>query len=595
MIRKICLCSTATACCYKIPTLMETSATDNDVKKLDSGEGLWNDVTGSISDNNNKSNKSNFHTNNRNENPNISCYLPPPPPICIRQPKFHHNHRDAILQSAGVAAVAADADADAAMARTIATVPPCFLLNHHRYLPIPHAGVSAWFPFFSWFQLQHLHLKNHFHMPDDPNHPNVRPPPPSTTNATTAATAISSCRFRGINRTHCESSSPQPPRTLHQKPPDNSRGTSQSLSSSVSIASSSSSQQQQQLLPSSSSRTWDRWWMYMNPFRSSSSSSVWDMWKLDASVLVQRQHDEMVAQQILQQLQTNQRMIQQQRQETLSTPTHYEQLQEQIRSLQQEWIQTVFGPNITTIQERQEFIEQYGCTGWTDDVLDYLLQLGSSSSSSPQHHHYGHRGYIEIGAGNGQWAQILTDRYEQQQLKGNHLPLSQQQQQQQQQQPRRPLFNFVLAYDDMSALPLHPIVYKNKRKKNNHDSTGVVTPVVTVRPLINHSIDATIRQWICRGRILLLVYPPSMSDMAYCAVKAYDEVHGNDPTTEPILVYIGEGRNGMNGNQEFFDYIEDPKHHWSIRQVMNVRSFGSKGYEKMYVLTKTTKQSLHPN
>jgi hypothetical protein len=195
------------------------------------------------------------------------------------------------------------------MLQWLVQLPPCFLLNHRRHLPIPFTGVSttAWFPFFSWFQLHHLHL-NHFHMLDDPNHPNIRPPP-RTRNAT-ATTAISSCRFRGINRTHCESSSPQP-RTLHQQRPvvvassseeekeDNSRCTSQSLSSSaVSIASSSSQQLQQ---PSSSSRTWYRWWMYINPFRSS-SSSVWDMWKLDASVLVllvQRQHDEMVAQQIL--------------------------------------------------------------------------------------------------------------------------------------------------------------------------------------------------------------------------------------------------------------------------------------------------------
>lgn len=94
-----------------------------------------------------------------------------------------------------------------------------------------------------------------------------------------------------------------------------------------------------------------------------------------------------------------------------------------IRSLHEQFCAIAYGSGVTP-QEREDFVvvsaisvlviqanlsmisslttgvitQRYGCTGWTDDVLDALFELGDS------------RGYVEIGAGNGQWARALTDR-----------------------------------------------------------------------------------------------------------------------------------------------------------------------------------------
>ena len=43
-------------------------------------------------------------------------------------------------------------------------------------------------------------------------------------------------------------------------------------------------------------------------------------------------------------------------------------------------------------------------------------------------------------------------------------------------------------------------------------------------------------------------------------------------------------KGGANANHAFFDYLE--KNDWILDSVMPVKSFGSKGYEKMYVLRK---------
>jgi hypothetical protein len=148
----------------------------------------------------------------------------------------------------------------------------------------------------------------------------------------------------------------------------------------------------------------------------------------------------------------------------------------------------------------------------------------------------------------------------------------------------------VLAYDNYSRIPLDHDRYQHAR-----------SPVARahfydrVQPILNKdAMVAVLQQWASRGRILLLVYPPPESDMALTALEAYDRVIHTTTTTIPndangnvgMLVYVGEGPGGANANEAFFDYLEDPANNWKLHRVMNVVSFGTKGYEKLYIFQK---------
>ena len=84
---------------------------------------------------------------------------------------------------------------------------------------------------------------------------------------------------------------------------------------------------------------------------------------------------------------------------------------------------------------REDFLIQYGCTGYTNEILEYLVEKFSS------------RGIIEVGAGNGQWARALSDHY------------AMKQKQQQSSNTTSKSFEFILAYDNMEQLPLSPKIY----------------------------------------------------------------------------------------------------------------------------------------
>jgi hypothetical protein len=287
------------------------------------------------------------------------------------------------------------------------------------------------------------------------------------------------------------------------------------------------------------------WWWWKQ--RNDSS-----FWHLDPAVVRQRRRDEAQAQALLMSIQ--QHIAAQPRRSgnaassaTNASPPVIENDITELQKLQQEWLQVVFGAGITSIAQRQIFVEEYGCTGWTDEVVSLLLDVA------------GDRGIVELGAGNGQWARRLTEAY--QERKQNRGGSSR----------RDDKFDFVLAYDDRSALPMPA----QKTQRND-----------MVRPLLGNSVAATIRQWQCRHRVLLLVFPPPDSDMAYEAVQAYDEVHSQSTNTNtvsaPAIVYVGEGKGGVNANAAFFDYLRD--HGWYVHTVLPVHSFGTKGKEQLYLL-----------
>jgi hypothetical protein len=216
-----------------------------------------------------------------------------------------------------------------------------------------------------------------------------------------------------------------------------------------------------------------------------------------------------------------------------------------IRELQDQLYEITYGKGITP-QAREDFLVRYGCTGWNDKVLETLVDLCAS------------RGIVEIGAGHGQWARAIDDAYEQ-----RHPSTTLHQ--------RKKRFDFCLAYDDMSNLPLNTHVY-NPFTQPHHDYFG------QVHTLEEGAMERVLKSWACRGRVLLMVYPPP-GDMAMEVVRHYVEAAAENDT----VVFVGEGRGGANGNDELFDYFESGN--WILLEIVDVQTPpGDKGYEKMFIL-----------
>mmetsp|Transcript_16356 Transcript_16356/g.35529 ORF Transcript_16356/g.35529 Transcript_16356/m.35529 type:complete len:435 (+) Transcript_16356:41-1345(+) len=233
---------------------------------------------------------------------------------------------------------------------------------------------------------------------------------------------------------------------------------------------------------------------------------------------------------------------------------------ERINAIFQRISSIAYGEGVTP-QAREDFLIRYGCTGWTEDVLDYIVALASD------------RGIVEIGSGNGQWARAILDRHEEMvsNISNNGIGTNDRGR-------RRKTFELVLPYDDMSDLPLSPKVYH--RHTQPHSDY-----MMDVRKC--NSPTEVLRKWESRGRILMLVFPPP-GPFALDCVKAYvDTYEGND-----TVIYVGEGRGGANGNEELFTYFCGGD--WALEKVMDVKpSPGGKGYERMFVLRKVKDEAKH--
>lgn len=314
--------------------------------------------------------------------------------------------------------------------------------------------------------------------------------------------------------------------------------------------------------------------------------------------------------------------------------------QEKQQQLLQEMNTIIYGVGITS-QMRQQFIIQFGCTGYTPDILHHLVT------------NYADRGIIEIGAGHGQWARALYDHY--QKMKndetditaadginneehnnsnnGGHHP-----HRQTRHQTRHSWMlhenKFIVAYDSKESLPLSSSSLSSMSETTTSTSrasslqTSVLPPTQeeiksyfynNVRTVNN--IEAVTKY--AHGRVLLLVYPPPGS-MAIDTIHAYinatnnpsnlnhhpnrkhhhhNQYHDDESSNNSsdwkndIVIYVGEGRGGANANDEFFDYFlgisnnntssnkKSSSGSWVLEKVMTVKSCpGGKGYEKLFIL-----------
>lgn len=220
---------------------------------------------------------------------------------------------------------------------------------------------------------------------------------------------------------------------------------------------------------------------------------------------------------------------------------------ERIHQIHLKLHEITFGVGVTP-QIREDFLARYGCTGWTDDILDALVDLADN------------RGIVEIGAGHGQWARALTEKRAQVD------------------RTRSNAFDFVLAYDNMSDLPLSTKVYHQRTQPAHDFFFSKVSPCT--------DIESVLRQWTCRGRVLMLVYPPP-GDLALDSIKAYVKLGPENDT----VIFVGEGRGGANADDAFFDYLESGN--WALIDIKDVLSQpGGKGYEKLFIFKHLSVRSI---
>jgi hypothetical protein len=170
---------------------------------------------------------------------------------------------------------------------------------------------------------------------------------------------------------------------------------------------------------------------------------------------------------------------------------------------------------------------------------------------------------VEIGAGHGQWARALSDAFIREQGHANADDAS---------SPTK-RFDFVLAYDDRSNLPLNTHVY-NPYTQPHHDYFGKVHPLQQNE----ESLQRVLRSWHCRGRVLMVVYPPP-GPMAVTVLRTYVAA---DDRANDTFVLVGEGRGGANGDDALFDMLENGE--WVLLKELPVRRPpGDKGYERCFV------------
>ena len=302
--------------------------------------------------------------------------------------------------------------------------------------------------------------------------------------------------------------------------------------------------------------------------------------KLPARCKRQRQQDELRLRQLMEKAQVLQKE---------KAPPQ----QQQQQRLGQQLFETAYGQGVTP-QQREDFLIRYGCTGFTDEIVEYLV------------HNCGwNAGIVEIGAGHGQWARALNDKYnaaaaaaaaEQQQhvvldeSNGNSNTSRTTTPKQQRSKNNDKHFDFCLAYDDQSNLPLNTHIY-NQYTQPHHDYFGKVHKLGgsgsdgSFNNNGNHAaqhvhLRKLLSSWTCRGRVLMIVYPPP-GPMAVDVLNVYLEAAPDNINN--TFVYVGEGRGGANGNDDLFDLLENGE--WILLKEMDVKKPpGDKGYEKLFVL-----------
>eukprot|EP00945_MAST-04E_sp_MAST-4E-sp1_P004125 g4125.t1 len=178
-------------------------------------------------------------------------------------------------------------------------------------------------------------------------------------------------------------------------------------------------------------------------------------------------------------------------------------------------------------EKRAEYVEKYGCAAWTDEALDILLD---------------HSPLIELGAGAGKWLQAFMTK---------HYP-----------------HGDMVGFDNNSSIapPSASSSDDGHRRDPKHVST------------VQFGDESELLNPAHTHRTLFLCYPPLLEDsrLALDALKRYKG---------DTLIYVGEGRGGVNGGESFFDRLELE---WEVSKSVKLNPFPS-NFERLFVLKRREK------
>jgi hypothetical protein len=197
----------------------------------------------------------------------------------------------------------------------------------------------------------------------------------------------------------------------------------------------------------------------------------------------------------------------------------------------------------TTPDGRRLHLEKYGCAKHTPLIMGAIAGLANERL-----------GLIEMGCGNGQWSRILADDYKVD----------------------------VIAFDNMSAVPLNLSLYHNRTQPS---ADYFYSKIIQGSHKVFYDRKA---QESLKGRVLLVVFPDP-GRMAMQSLLGYTDVDDDNDT----FVYVGEGRGGANGDNALFDELESGR--WRLLMVENVEGYGTKGLEKMFVFKRWRAKSNNDN
>jgi hypothetical protein len=211
-----------------------------------------------------------------------------------------------------------------------------------------------------------------------------------------------------------------------------------------------------------------------------------------------------------------------------------------------------------TVQDRQVYLEKHGCVQTTPQALAVvhraLQTLPTADTTSEEL-----RGIVEIGVGFGQWARQLIDAYK----------------------------IDIVAFDNMENLPLDPRVHHKQTK-------GYELYFYQDKVFFgdHHIFQNKQMQEVHRlnGRVLMMIFPDPGS-MAVQSLVAYSESSDRND----MLIYVGEGRGGANGNDAFFDELDsvdaEGNSKWVLQETCKLSPFGQKGFERLFVFKRNSSSS----
>jgi hypothetical protein len=210
-----------------------------------------------------------------------------------------------------------------------------------------------------------------------------------------------------------------------------------------------------------------------------------------------------------------------------------------------------------TAKDREGYLMEYGCAAYTSEALQIIADYAGKKSK--------YEGIIELGAGYGQWARVLSDKY---QIK-------------------------MKAFDSMANLPQIDFSQSSNELMTKYLFQSIQKG--TDRVLDRYITEKTHEDFDISKHALMIIYPDP-SKMAYQSLVKYSENHSliwND-----LFIYVGEGRHGANADHHFFDTLEGlneagKQYKWKLVKTCSLRPFGGhngKGFERLFVFKRDLQQ-----